>query len=115
MTDTRADAAIRAGHDILAADELRVAHETLRDQVGMLDDIGAMADDAGDQHRILGPFHILEDGPFMLVPRIRGFDRVGARAHRKNDIDDVAQGDVLDMRAMRAAPADVKSNLLARY
>ena len=60
MPDARADAAIGAGQHVLAPDELRIAHEALGDEIGMLDEIGAMADDAGNERRALRQLHLLE-------------------------------------------------------
>jgi hypothetical protein len=37
-----------AGEHVLAADQLGVAHQPLGHQIGMLDEIGAMADDTRD-------------------------------------------------------------------
>ena len=54
MPDARAEPAIGAGQDILAPDEAGVAHEALGDEIGVLDEIGAMADDAGNEGRALG-------------------------------------------------------------
>lgn len=41
------EAAIGARDHVLASDAIGVTDETLRDQLGMLDDIGRVADDAG--------------------------------------------------------------------
>ena len=37
VADARADAAVRAGDDVLAADEVGVAHQALGDQLRVLD------------------------------------------------------------------------------
>ena len=64
------EAAIGAGHDILAADELSQSHQPLRHQFRMLDDVGGMADAARDQRLALGQLHALPHRPFVLVARI---------------------------------------------
>jgi hypothetical protein len=48
MSDPRPEPAIGAGQHVLAADQAGIAHQPLGDEVGVLDEIGAMADDAGD-------------------------------------------------------------------
>src|SRR5262249_13756825 len=47
--DAAAEAAVRAGDDVLAADNLGVAHDAVGHHLRMFDDIGGVADDAGDE------------------------------------------------------------------
>ena len=47
--DAATEAAIGAGDNVFAADDLRVAHDAVGDDLRMLDDIGGMTDDAGNQ------------------------------------------------------------------
>ena len=54
MTNPCAEAAIGAGDDVLAADQIGVAHQALGDQIGVFDEIRKMADHAGYQRRALG-------------------------------------------------------------
>ena len=63
MADPRAEPAISAGKHVLAAEQPGVAHQALGDQVGMLDEIGAVADNAGDERRALRQLCLLEDPP----------------------------------------------------
>src|SRR4051794_22199039 len=49
MRHPGADAAVRAGDDVLAADEVCVAHETLGDELRVLDHIRDVADHARDE------------------------------------------------------------------
>ena len=76
----------------------------------MLDDIGGVANDAGYQHFAGGEFYFLPDAPLMLVARIGGFDRNRVGFDFKNDVDDVAQRDVVLVRAVVAAPTGMKAN-----
>ena len=46
MANPRAEPAISPGEHIFAADQLGVAHQPLGHQIGMLDEIGAMAEGA---------------------------------------------------------------------
>src|SRR5882762_1570069 len=66
----RRKAAIGAGHHILATDQLCEAHESLSDQLGMLDDIARMRNDARTKHLAIRNLDLLEQMIFMLMPRI---------------------------------------------
>src|SRR5215472_13327522 len=66
------ETAIGAGDDVLAADEAREILEAQRDELGMLDDVGRMAEDAGDEDLAFGQSLALPDLPFVLVPGIAG-------------------------------------------
>ncbi len=107
MADPRADPAIGAGEHVFAADQPGIAHQPLGDEIGMLDEIGAMADDAGDQGGARRQFRLLEDAPLMLVAGIGGLDGEAARLHAKDQVDDVTERDVVVVRAVVAAPADM--------
>ena len=65
LSDPGAVAAIAAGDDVLAADELRVAPDALRDQFRMLDEIRLGFDDAGNEHLARGQLDALEQRPFV--------------------------------------------------
>ena len=105
MANAGADSTIRAGDHILAADQLGVADETLGDEIGMLDKIAAMADNAGNQCCVFGQLYVLKDAPFMLVAGIRCLDRVAADLHAEKDIDHIFQRNVVMMRAMETSSA----------
>jgi len=64
----------------------------------VLDQIGAGADDAGDEHGAFGQLELFERSPPVLMTRIRGFDREAAGAHLEDDVDDLRQGDVWLLR-----------------
>jgi hypothetical protein len=49
MVDPRAETAIGAGQHVLAAHQLGVAHQAFGHQIGMLDEVGAVADDPRDE------------------------------------------------------------------
>src|SRR5882672_951930 len=50
LPDPGAEAAIGTGDHVLAPDELGIARDALRDQLGMLDEVGFGLDYAADQH-----------------------------------------------------------------
>ena len=72
------EAAVGAGDDVLAADQLGEPHDALGDQLGMLDDVGGVADDAGDQHRALRQLDVLPHLPLVLVARVGPLEHEGA-------------------------------------
>ncbi len=80
----------------------------------MFDEIGAMADNARDQRGALRQFHFLEHPPLVLVAGVRCFDRETSRIHPENQVDDVPQRDVIVMRAVVTAPADMQADFFPR-
>jgi hypothetical protein len=54
--DAAADPAIGRGDDALPADEIRKPNNALGDEFGVLDDVGSMTDDAGQDQLVVGEF-----------------------------------------------------------
>ena len=100
-------AAVGPAHHALAADEVRQAHEPLGDELRMLDDVRVVGDDAGDEHLALGQLHVLPQPPLVLVPGIRLLHQVVAGGHLQDQVDQVGERRVVDVRAVPAAEADV--------
>src|SRR5579863_7404719 len=73
-----------------------------------------MPDDAGNERRAGRQFYLLKDAPFMLVARVRGLDRIAPGIDPENQVDDVLQWDVVVVRTVKAAPADMEAHLLLR-
>ena len=69
------EAAVGAGEHVLAADDTGEADEALRDELGMLDDVGVVRDHARDQLLALGQRHLLPHPPLVLVPGVGLLDR----------------------------------------
>src|SRR5262245_26663445 len=89
--DVNTEAAIDTGHDVVAADELRIPFDSLGDELRMLDVVGLGLDDAGYQHLAIRQLHGLEQHPFVPVPRVCRFELHGMRFRPPHDIDDVLQ------------------------
>ena len=106
------EAAIGAAHHVLAADDFGQPHDPLGHQLRMLDDVGGVADDAGDQLLAGRQLDALPHRPFVLVARIGLLDAVGADLHLQQQIDDVLQRHVEGVRPVPAAPADVIARAL---
>src|ERR1700694_1380326 len=66
-----------------------------------------MADDAGGQHFAVGQLDILPNLPFVLMPWIRGLDKISAGPYFENEIDDLLQRNVGGVGSGPASPADV--------
>ena len=110
----RREAAIGAGDDVLAPDQLGEAHQPFGDQLGMLDDIAGMRDHAGHDRRAVRQLGGFPDMVFVFVARIRGLEGEYARVHLEHVIDDVRQRRLVDARAFVDAVAGVEAHLLGR-
>src|SRR5258708_30478382 len=108
------EAAIGSGDHILAAQSLRVADDALGNELGWLDDVGGVADDAWDQHFALWQFNVLPDLPLMFVARIGPFDQKGADIGLHQYVDDVLERHVRGVRAWPASPTDVIADPVSR-
>ena len=71
-----AEAAVGRGDHALGPDDLREALDALGDELGVLDQVGRVSDDAWHQHEIVGNQVrvLLPDGPPVLVARVRGLE-----------------------------------------
>ena len=58
-----------------------------------------------------GQLGLLPQLPFVIVPRVGGLDGKTLRLHLEHDVDDLFQGNVVLVRTLGAAPADVQANL----
>src|SRR6266511_1682784 len=65
-----AEAAICARDDVLAAHDLCVAANALRDKLRVLDKIGRGVNDTRNDDQPIREVKLLEDDPFMLVPGV---------------------------------------------
>src|SRR6516165_8447374 len=79
--DAPAEAAIGAGNDVLAPHDAGKSQDAVGDELGMLDDVGGVADDPRDQDLALGQFDVLPNSPFVRVANIARLDRERAGAH----------------------------------
>ena len=112
--DPAAEAAIRAGNDIFAADDCGVAQDALGDKLRVLDKVGGMANNARHQHLARRQLRLLPPAPLMLVPYVAGLKRVGLRLHLEDQIDNVLEWQVVGVRPVPAAPAQVVATFSSR-
>ena len=106
--------AIGPGDDVLAPDQSRQPHDALGHQFRVLDHVGGVADDAGNEHPARWQFGSFPHPPFVLVARIGSFDDKCADFHAEDEIDDVLERNVAGMRPRPTAPADVIADALKR-
>src|SRR5580700_4304633 len=95
------EAAIGAGDDVLAPDDLGKPPDALGDRLGMLDEVRAVRDDAGDQQLAVRQLRLLPRPPLVLVlvPGVAGLEGIGAGVDAEQNV-----GDVLQLQAVHALP-----------
>src|SRR5262249_37479149 len=103
--DAESQAAIGAGNDVLTTNEAREAHDAVGDELGMLDDIGRVADDTRDENLARGQRRRLPELPLVLVARVGRLDRVGTRLDSQHEIKNVLERQIVRVRPVPAAPA----------
>src|SRR5436190_16752041 len=72
--DPTAETAIGRGDDALAADDVGEAQDPVGNQLGVLDDVGGVADDSRQEDLVVGQLDALPDPPLMLVADIAGLE-----------------------------------------
>src|SRR5262249_21811701 len=78
----------------------------------MLHQVGGVANYTRHEDLALRRFHVFPDAPFMLVAHVRSLDGVRLRLDLEDDVGDIAQGDIVDMRTMTTPPAKVQAHVL---
>src|SRR4029453_5566058 len=95
---------IGAGDDVLAADETRVEKDAIGDELGVLDDIASVTDDAWNKDLACRQLGFFPDLPFVFVSRICGLDRIRAGSHLEHKIDHVLQRKIMRGGSVPASP-----------
>ena len=114
LADPGAVAAIAASDHVFSADKFGITPDTLRNQLGVLDEIRFRFDDPRNQHLAVGQFHRLKQCPLVGVSWIGGFERDRYRLGLENDVDDVGERDIAMMWAFVVPPAEMHAQLLNR-
>ncbi len=73
-----------------------------------------MCDDTGNENFAVGQLDVLPHLPFVLVPRVSGFERIGLRANFEDEINQRLEGHVRRVRSVPAAPAHVIAHSILR-
>ena len=108
------EAAVRAGDDVLAPDQCSEPHDPVGDQARVLDRGDVVSDDAGDQDLPVPELRRLPDAPLVLVARVGRLDRVRAGLHLQDQVDQLLQRRVGDVRHVPASEADVVAHPVLR-
>ena len=70
-----AQAAIGAGNDVFAADDVGEGEDAVGHQFGVLDEIGGVADDSGNENFSGRQLYVSPDFVFMFVADVAGFSK----------------------------------------
>src|SRR6202140_2478006 len=81
LVQPRAQSAIGASDHVRAPDRFGEVADSLRDELGMLDEVGGVADHARHDDLAGGQLDVLPQRPFVLVTHIAGFETAGLPAH----------------------------------
>ena len=85
------EATIVGGDDSLLAHNACEAGNPLGHELGVLDQVDAVRDHAGDEHLVVRELHVLPDLPLMLVARIRRFEGEASGVDGEQQVDEVLQ------------------------
>ncbi len=109
-----AEAAVDAGHDVVAADEVGIPPDALRDELRMLDVVGLAFDDARYQHFGFRHLDRFEHGPLMGMAGVRRLELNRMRLRLPQDVDDVLKRHVAVVGTGIVAPAQMHPDLSGR-
>ena len=110
-----AEAAIgRGDHALAVADRAHRLLDAARHHFRVLDEIAGGLDHARDQQHVLRQRMLLERGVFVRVARIGELDRQRADLGLVERRQNLAQRDVVDVRAFPVAVADMQPHAVAR-
>src|SRR5215469_9959558 len=112
--DAGAESAVGTRYDVLGAEPVGVAGDALGDQFRVLDQVRGVRDDAGNQDLAVRQLDVLPQVVLVLVPRVGRFNQVGTGLDLEHDVHDVRERDVVGVRAVPAAPAQVVSDAVLR-
>src|SRR5215470_17946905 len=114
LTYPRAESAVGPGDHVLAADQPRVTADALGHQLGVLDEVGGRIEHARDQHLVFGWLDALEHLPLVRVARVRSLERETVRTGGEDDVEEIGDRNVVVMRALVVAPAQMQARALGR-
>src|SRR2546427_8778850 len=74
----RREPAVTPGDDVLAPHQPGVVHESLGDEIRVLDDVTGVTDHAWNEHLAVRELDVFPHVPFVRVARVRRLKRIGA-------------------------------------
>jgi hypothetical protein len=108
------EAAVDACDDILAPHDVRIAHNALGDELRVLDEVGRRVDHARDEAFPVGQLHFFEDVPLVLVAGVGALEADRRGPCLQHRLDDLTQRNIVVVRALVVAPAEMQAHLLGR-
>src|SRR6185312_14657381 len=102
---TAPESAVSSANDILSSHDLCVLDESVGDELGCLEKVRRVTDDAWDQDLAVGQSHIAPHIPVGFMANVCGFDAIRANLQLLQDINEVAQRRIRTVRPVPAAPA----------
>ena len=114
MAHARPQPAVGSRDDVLAPDDARVLDQALGHQLRVLDEVAGVAHDARNEDLALWQLHVFPHAPLVVVARIGGLDGVGLGPDRQEQPGQITKRKIVLVRAVVAAPADVKAHALGR-
>src|SRR5579864_3038692 len=105
---------IRSGDHVFASNQFCVTNDPIGDQTWVLDRCQMVRHDSRNQDLARRQPTALPDAPLVLVPRIGGFDRIRSGANLHDEIDDLLQWSIRDVRHMPTAEAHVIAHAILR-
>jgi hypothetical protein len=73
-----------------------------------------VCDDARNENLSVGQLNVLPHLPFVLVPRVRSFERIGLRPNFEDEVNQRLEGDVRRVRSVPTAPAHMIAHPILR-
>ena len=84
------------------------------DQLGMLHVVRGRVEHSRHEHHVVGQLRVAPDGPFVLVTRIGGLEHERTGLRLLHDRHDPFERNVVVVRPLVVAPADVHAHLCGR-
>src|SRR5215469_14330010 len=106
------ESTICTGHHVFAAHELGKSHKPFGNQLGMFHNLAGMCDHAWYQDLAFRQLHYFPDVILVFVPRVRGFEGIGARPDLKHHFDNITQRRIVNAWTLIDAVTSMEANLL---
>ena len=101
------EAAVTAGRDSLGTDQPCQAHDPIAHELRVLDDVRRVAHQTGHEHLARWQLDVPTDPPLVFMAGVGLLEGVRSDRNLQDEIDNVAQRHVADVRCVPAAPAHV--------
>jgi hypothetical protein len=107
--------AVDRGDNPFATDDIGIATDALRHELGVFDIVGKAVDDAGQNDRVVWEGYTAPYLPFMLMSGVGSLKRKGSNICLKYGFENFLEWDVVNVRTLVVAPAQMKTESLLGY